>query len=245
MAYEQSEMDPETLRSYSRQIYGHEIWLDKIEKADGYISIYGLYGHTMVPDKPMPTDYANVILYDDNGRVEDPDREIVKNPHGWLFSFEDKGADVYTLYVDSNSTWVTNDEGWHRGVKKDFANVKYSGAFNMVAKRIISKDGVNPGSVMHCALELMPEKATLKVGEDAKIKVFYEGKPLPKAKVICYAKDDEDFVTYHADENGVLTYPVKKKAMHAFIAKYTDENKCVDDEFDEMGFTTTLTLEAE
>ena len=40
MAYEQSEMDPETLRSYSRQIYGHEIWLDKIEKADGYISIY-------------------------------------------------------------------------------------------------------------------------------------------------------------------------------------------------------------
>ena len=245
MAYEHTYMDPETLRSYSRQIYGHEVWLDRIVKEDNIISVYGLYGHTMVPDKPMPTDYANVLLYDDNGRTEDPDREIVKNPHGWLFSFEDKGADVYTMYVDSNSTWVTNDEGWHRGVKRDYSDVKYSGAFNMIAKRIISKDGVNPGSVMHAALEIMPERATLEVGKDAILKVFYEGKPLANAKVITYAQDDEDFVPYKTDSEGIIRYPVKKKAMHVFIAKFTDENKSVDDEFDETSFTTALTLEAQ
>ena len=245
MAYGHVEMDPETLRSYSRQIYGHEIWLGKVEKADGFISTYGLYGHSMVPDKPMPTDYANVLLYDDNGRAENPDREIVKNPHGWLFSFEDKGADVYTLYVDSNSTWIVNDEGWHRGSKRDFSEVKYSGAFNMVAKRIISRDGVNPGSVVHSTLEIMPEKATLEVGKDAKLQVLYEGKPLKNVKVMCYAEDDEDFTNYKTDDNGFITYPVKKKAMHMFIAKYTDENKQVSDEFDETSFTTTLTLEAQ
>ena len=66
MTYEHTQMDPETIRSYSRQIYGHEVWLDKIMKDGNTISVYGLYGHTMVPDKPMPTDYANVLLYDEN-----------------------------------------------------------------------------------------------------------------------------------------------------------------------------------
>lgn len=245
MAYEHIQMDPETARSYSRQIYGHEIWLDKVMRDGNTVNVYGLYGHTMVPDKPMPTDYANVLLYDDNGRTEDPDREIIKNPHGWLFSFEDKGADVYTMYVDSNSTWVTNDKGWHRGSKRDYSQVKYSGAFNMVAKRIISRDGVNPGSVLHSTLEIMPERATLQTGKDFTLRVLYEGKPLPNAKVITYAQDDEDFVTYKTDSEGALKYPVRKKAMHVFIAKFTDENKCVSEEFDETSFTTALTMEAE
>lgn len=244
MMKEQLMLDPETERSYSRQIYGHEIWIGKVWKEDGAFNAYGLYGHMMVPDKPMPTDYANVLLYDDNGRVEDPDREIVKNPHGWLFSFEDKGADVYTLYVDSNSVWVTNDEGWHRGTKTDYSQVKYCGAYNMVAKRIISKDGVNPGSVMHCALEIMPERATLEVGKDARMKVLYEGNPMRNAKVITYAEDDEDFVVYRTDDEGILTYPVRKRAMHVFIAKYTDESKSTED-FDETSFTTALSMEAE
>ena len=245
MAREHLQLDPETERSYSRQIYGHEIWLGKVKRDGNIVSTYGLYGHMMVPDKPMPTDYANVLLYDDNGRVEDPDREIIKNPSGWLFSFEDKGADVYTLYVDSNSTWVSTESGWHRGAKRDFSEVKFSGAYNMVAKRIISRDGINPGSVMHSSLEIMPEKATLKAGEVAKLKVLYKGEPLPSAKVICYAQDDEDFTTYKTDENGVLIYPVVKSVPHVFIAKYTDEDLSVNDEFDETSFTTTLTLEAQ
>jgi len=238
------EMDPETLRSFCRQVYGHEIWIGDVVKEDGIISAYGLYGHKMVPDKPMPTDYANVVLYDDDGRTEDPDREIVREPHGWMFSFEDKGADVYTLYVDSNSVWVTDEEGWHRGVKRDFSAVKYSGAFNMVAKRIISRDGENPGLVMHCALEIMPERATLRKGEEAKVKVLYEGKPKAGLKVICYAEGDEELRFLKTDADGVLYYPVEKAGTHVLIAKYTDEGKKSDDEFDETSFTTTITLEA-
>ena len=239
------EMDPETLRSYGRQIYGHEIWIGEVGRDGDEIYAYGLYGHKMLPDKPMPTDYANVVLYDDEGRVEDPDREIIKDPHGWKFSFEDKGAKVYTLYVDSNSTWVTDEEGWHRGTKRDFSEVKYSGAFNMIAKRIISKDGVDPGNVMHAALEIMPETARLKAGTNVKFKVLYEGKPLPKVKVICYHEGDDELEFKFTDDNGILEYHVPSSGMCVFIAKYTDVNKKVDEEFDETGFTTTLTLEAD
>ena len=237
------EMDPETFRSFCRQIYGHEIWLGDQGNESGEIFVYGLYGHKMVPDKPMPTDYAHVVLYDDDGRAPNPDREIVEEIQGWKFSFKDEGADVYTLYVDSNSTWVTDEEGWHRGVKRDFSTVKYSGAFNMVAKRIISRNGVNPGNVIHAALEIMPETASLKVGEDARMRILYEGNPMKDFKVLCFCKATENVETYRTDSEGILTYPVKEKGSYLFIAKYTDTEKKVDEEFDETGFTTTLTME--
>ena len=239
-----SGMDPETMRSLSRQIYGHEIWIGDVFREGDTINAYGLYGHKMVPDKPMPTDYANVILYDDSGRTEAPDREIVREPHGWLFSFEDRGADVYTLYVDSNSTWVTDEAGWHRGVKRDFSGASFSGSYNMVAKRIISRDGRDPGNVIHSCLELMPETAGLKVGTDVRIRVLYEGEPLPRARIVAYAAGDQDAEMLRADDEGCLVYPVRKAVPHMFIAKHTDEGKSSSDEFDETSFTTTLTMEA-
>lgn len=237
--------DPEVFRSFARQAYGHEMWLGDVFREGNEICTYGLYGHKMVPDNPMPTDYAHPIVYGDDGRLDNPYREIVKDPHGWKFSFEDVGDQVYTLYIDSNSTWVTDESGWHRGVKRDFSAVKYSGAFNMVAKRIISKDGKNPGSVMHAALELMPETATLEIGKDAVIKVFYEGNPLRNYKVLCYCQGDDAVEFINTDAEGILRCPVKKKGCYIFIVKYTDEDKKVSEEFDETAFTTTLTMEAD
>lgn len=243
MAKALPEMDEETLRSFSRMRYGHEMWLDGVEKKDGIISAYGLYGHKLQPDKPMPTDYANVLLYDDNGRAENPDREIVNKPHGWKFSFEDKGADVYTLYIDSNSVWITNDEGWHRGGKRDYSNVTYSGAFNMVAKKIISKTD-DPGSVMHATLEIMPSKAKYKVGDTAEFTILYEEKPLPNTKIITYCNAWQDLQPMNTDAEGKIRIPVKDKGSYVVIAKYTDTTKASDD-FDETGFSTTLLVDAE
>jgi uncharacterized GH25 family protein len=240
-----SKNDPETMRSFARQAYGHEMWIGSVVKEGGRFNVYGLYGHKLVADKPMPDDYALPVLYGDDGRLVNPSRQVDEAAKGWRFSFDDTGADVYTFYIDSNSTWVTDESGWHRGVKRDFSDVKYSGAFNMVAKRIISKDGVSPGSVMHATLEIIPSKAKLKVGEDIELKVFYEGKPLKNAKMICYHDGDEAIDNQTTDAEGVLMYPIKQKGSYAFIAKFVDENKKVDEEFDETAFTTVLTMETD
>ncbi len=240
-----AEMDEETLRSFSRMMYGHELWLDRYERRDGRISVYGYYGHKLNPDKPMPTDYANVIVYDDDGRAGDPEKEIVRKPAGWMFSFEDKGADVYTVYVDSNSVWVTNDEGWHRGTKRDWDNVTYSGAANMVAKRIISKNSADPGDVMHAALEIMPVKAVFKVGEEASMRILYEGKPLKGNKCIVFNRNWQDLRTVSADDDGVLRFVADQPGMYIIVTKHVDPNKSVSEEFDETVFNTSLTIEAE
>ena len=238
------DMDPETLRSFSRMIYGHEIWLEGAEGGDGTVRVFGLYGHKLVPDKPMPTDYAIPALYDDNGLIEPPDRDIIDEPRGWEFEFPDKGAKVYTLYVGTNAVWVTDDEGWHRGSKRDYSKAEYCGAFRMMAKRIISRDGEDPGEVMHAELEIMPKTATLKVGSEAEVKVLYEGKPMPNHKVIVFNRSWEDLVNMKTDAKGVLRFDVKDAGTYAFITKHTDESKS-SDEFDETVYSTTLTLEAQ
>lgn len=245
MAINHQEMDEETARSFSRMAYGHEMWIGDVVRKDGTIEALGLYGHKLQPDKPMPTDYANVLLYDDDGRAPNPEREIINKPRGWRFSFEDKGAKVYTLYIDSDSVWVTNDEGWHRGVKRDYQNVKYSSAYNMVAKRIISRDAADPGSVMHATLEIMPDRASYKVGETARFRVLYEGRPMPNLKVVVFNSGWQDLQFSKTDADGVVSVPVDQKGSIAVIAKYSDSTKAVSEEFDETSFSTTLVVDAE
>jgi uncharacterized GH25 family protein len=245
MTLTHDEMDEETLRSFSRMRYGHELWLDKIVRDGNMVSVFGYYGHKLNPDKPMPTDYANILLYDDNGRVDNPDREIVRKPAGWKFTYEDKGADVYTMYIDSNSVWVTNKEGWHRGTKRDWDDVTYSGAANMVAKRIISRNGADPGNVMHAALEIMPEKAVFKVGEEAVMKVLYEGEPLKGKKCIVFNRGWQDLRNMTTDDKGELRFTADLPGLYIIVTNHADPNKRVDEEFDETVFHSSLTIEAE
>ena len=44
------------------------------------------------------------------------------------------------------------------------------------------------------------------------------------------------------DDDGVLAYPVRSEGDHMFIARFTDINKKVSEEFDETGFVTTITM---
>lgn len=237
-------MDRETERSFSRMIYGHEIWIEGVKKEGDEISVIGLYGHKLLPDKPMPTDYANPVVYDNNGPMETPDRDIINEPRGWQFTFKDNGAKVYTFYIDSCSTWVTDDEGWHRGNKRDFSKTNYSGSFRMMAKRIIPVDGCDAGEVVHAELEIMPDKGKFKVGTDGTITVLYEGKPLSNNKVLVYNRAWQNIEEYKTDSAGKLTIPIKDKGDYVFITKYTDTTK-VSDDFDETVFSMTLTVEAE
>lgn len=239
------EMDEETSRSFSRMAYGHEMWIGDVVRKDGVITALGLYGHKLLPDKPMPTDYANVVLYDDNGRADTPERDIINKPRGWQFTFPDKGAEVYTLYIDSDSLWVVNDEGWHRGSKRDYDKITYSGSFNMIAKRIISKNRENPGSVMHAALEIMPDKASYKMGETAVFTILYEGKPLADHKVILFGAGWQDLHNDRTDADGKVSMKVDNPGSYVVIAKHNDPSKCKEDEYDETSFSSTLVVDAE
>jgi uncharacterized GH25 family protein len=110
---------------------------------------------------------------------------------------------------------------------------------------IISRDGVNPGSVMHSALEIMPEMATLKVGTTETLRVLYEEKPLKGAKCMVYNRKWQDIKQMKSDDSGELSVEIDEPGLYIIICKHTDSSKAVSDEFDETSYTIALTIEAE
>ena len=238
-------IDLETERSLSRMNYGHEIWAEGFKLDNGIFSILGMYGHKLAPDRPMPEAYTNATVYDDDGPIDTPKVELDNDANGWRFTFGDTGADVYTFYIDSDSCWVTDDEGWHRGVKRDFGKVKTARAFHMTAKKIFSRNKKDVGEVRHSVLEIVPSAATLNKGAKTEIDIIYEGRPLVNQKVVVYCKGWQDVLSMNTDSNGRIRFDVTDAGTYIIIAKYTDETKCSEDEFDETVFSTTLTIEAE
>lgn len=119
------DQDPEFIRSQCRMLYGHETWLENPRKEDGKIVIDGNYGHHMVNDRPMPIDYAHVAIFDAKGKA-DIKYEQGPEDNCLRVKFPDAGTGPYTVYYSSDSVpWIENDEGWSRGIKRDFRNVKY------------------------------------------------------------------------------------------------------------------------
>ena len=174
---------PELVRSLSRMIYGHETWLENPRRENGKIIIDGMYGHRLENDRAMPLCYANVSIFNDKGHA-DIEYELSEEENCRRLKFDDDGSDIITVYYDSNNVpWIQNDEGWAMGVKRDFSNVKYSAAYNLIAKRIISKDG-SPGNVVNSTLEIMPSTVAPKVGDSVKVQILYEGNPVPDMKVL-------------------------------------------------------------
>ena len=96
-----------------------------------------------------------------------------------------------------------------------------------------------------CILEVMPETATLKVGSDATMGIFYEGKPLANAKCIIFNRGWQDLLMTKSGADGKVTFKVDQPGDYIVIAKYTDTTKAVSEEFDETSFTTALTIGAE
>lgn len=233
---------PELIRSLSRMIYGHETWLENPRRENGEIVIDGMYGHHLENDRAMPTYYANISIFTDKGH-SDAKYELTEEDNCRRLRFDDDGSDVITVYYDSNNVpWIQNDEGWALGVKRDFSNVKYSAAYNLIAKRIISKDG-NPGGVVNSTLEIMPSTVAPKVGDTVKVQILYEGKPLAGTKILVYRKGAEEPVKYTTDNDGRFEFKVDAPGMWAVIAKYADESKAVEDEYDEAVYEATLTME--
>lgn len=235
--------DPELVRSLSRMIYGHETWLENVRKEGGKIVVDGMYGHHMVNDRAMPDVYSNIALFGDRGRIENG-FELSVEDNCKRLRFDDTGDAVYTVYYDSNNVpWIKNDEGWAMGVKRDFSNVTYAAAYNLLAKKIVSRDG-NPGSVVCAVLDIMPDTVRPAVGSKVKVQILYEGKPLPKAKVMVFRKGASEAEKYTADGQGRFEFPVEEAGTYMVIAKHADESKAVEDEYDEAVFESTLVIEA-
>jgi uncharacterized GH25 family protein len=236
-------LDRKLLDQLSKVYYGHEMWIDTPSSTESTVSCHLRYGHNMSVDGVAPKSYVNTIVYTPDGKRLKADETEEKD--GYLLSCPRFGDGDYSFYVDSSSVWCHDaNNKWEMCPKSKMKGATYSGAFNLVAKKIIPlNNGQKFVPVSHSALEILPETRGIKVGDNVEFKINYEGGPLSGSTIKAYCKDaNKDVMVDIVD--GKATVPIDHAGTYMFLVRHRDETKKIDGVFDETIFVTTLVMEA-
>jgi len=230
----------------TRIVGGHEIWLGEARLNGEQAEVSLIYGHNMRPDGSLDPKGINPTVYMPDGNTIKPELSSEKVKHRLAFPCTQDGC--YTAIVNLVPVIVTKDkEGYHIGPKFQFKNATYSGAFIQMAKRVLPVgDGrFDMNETIHGILEIVSNKPVYAKGEEAKIRVFYEDKPLAQAEVKAVSeKEGEETAKTKTDEQGWARIPLTVGGEWMFLAIHQDHTKKISDEFDQTNFITTLVIDA-
>lgn len=233
-------------RNLSLMIQGHEIWLErsKIENDDVELSL--VYGHNMRQDGVADISRFLPFVFLPDGIRGEAVLSAGDDRHSMKFKAENAGH--YIAFVDMGTTvWSQTKDGYNQGPKFQFKDVIYAGAYNQMAKTIVTMgDGSDyTGRPMHGILEIVPKEPFCRSGEVAELSVLYEEKPLASAEVKAVSKKEgKEIASAKTDENGVARIPINVDGECMFLARHADKTKRVNEEFDETVFVSTLVLES-
>jgi uncharacterized GH25 family protein len=230
----------------TRIMGGHEIWLGEARLNGDQAEVALIYGDNMRPDGSLDPKRINPTIYKPDGSTLKPAVSSEKDKH--RLTFPCAGDGCYTAIVDLVPVIITQDkEGYHIGPKYQFKNVTYSGAIIQMAKRIllVGEARPEPKEPVHGILAIVPRKLGFSLGEDAEIRVFYEGKPLAGADVKAVSeKEGKLMADTKTDDQGWAKIPLTVAGDWMLKVLHRDPTKKVNDEFDTTNFVTTLVIEA-
>ncbi|MGV8090111.1 MAG: DUF4198 domain-containing protein [Methanothrix sp.] len=233
-------------RNLSLMIQGHEIWLErsKIENDDVELSL--VYGHNMRQDGVADISRFLPFVFLPDGSRGDAVLSAGDDRHSMKFKAENAGH--YTAFVDMGTTvWSQTKDGYNQGPKFQFKDVIYAGAYNQMAKTIISAGNGSDyiGRPLHGILEIVPKEPFCRAGQEIELSVLYEEKPLASADIKAVSKKEgREIGSARTDENGVARIPIDVDGGCMFLARHADGTKRVNEEFDETVFVNTLVLES-
>jgi uncharacterized GH25 family protein len=227
-------------------IKGHEIWLGNAKTNNSGAELSLFYGHNMKQDGSLDPNRITPLVYTPAGATLTPPLAPTEDHHQIHVSADGDG--YYTVVADMSAVIFskTGDE-WFEGPRYKFKNVTYAGAFHQMAKRIIpiGEAGEFKGDPLHGILEIVPRDPMAAVGGEARLKVYYEGEPLPGAEVKAVSqKEGKDTWTMKTDEEGIARGPITTDGEWMFLVRHVDPTKKASEEFDETVFVSTLVMEA-
>ncbi|MBF0377479.1 MAG: DUF4198 domain-containing protein [Desulfamplus sp.] len=228
-------------------VRGHEIWLEH----SNHPMIMGdefecniAFGHNMNRDGEAQIDKIKAAVYTPQSKKVD--LQVFNKNDDLIINFKPvlKGNYTVTAEYDAGIYTVTED-GWQRGPKKNYVNVKRSGYYYQYAKAVISGYEVEKASpVIGQELEIIP----LNVGhyhvEDViKLKVFYEGTPLADGILTAAVGGKHGkAVELPIDKDGMISVSLDIPGNWMFKVRHSDKSKSAEDEYDEKVITTVFTL---
>lgn len=236
-------LDKVSLEQLSKVYYGHELWFEIPSSKGKMVSCRLRHGHNMGIDGVAPEQYVKTFVYSP-GKPRKIKAQDKKEETDWLVSTPKTTDGDYTFYTDSSSVWCKDAKGkWTMGPKSKVKKVEYSGAYQLVAKKIVPvnfKGDFTPKA--HTTLDILPASRYIKLGDNAAFKVKYERKNLTGVQMKAYCKESKKDVMVDVVD-GNATVKIDSKGTWMFLVRYRDGSKKVSEEYDETVFVTTLVME--
>jgi uncharacterized GH25 family protein len=127
-----------------------------------------------------------------------------------------------------NGLWSKDTAGkWHAKGKDEIANAVISGRYFKYAAHLVSLPRGTVAAQPGLALQIVPigPKFPLHKNEPITVRVLFEGRPLPHAKVWQDVVTDPDGETFVTDTDGEVTLPVRNQGLNVLKTEYQSGSK--------------------
>lgn len=227
-------------------VQGHEIWLEYemqqliIGKA---FECKLLLGHNMAKDGVADAKKVKAAVINSR-KKEDLPVDTTDSCLAVKFIPDLETSHIVVVEYDAGIYTVTED-GWFKGPKKDYVNVKRSGHYYQYAKTIISVCGnekINP--VTGQELEIIPAGiGHYHVGDTIELKVLYDGAALVNsALTAAVGGNGGKSIEAAVGADGTAAVFLDQPGNWMFKVRHADPSKGIEYRYDEKVITAVFTI---
>ena len=222
----------------------HDVWITIVPDREGTIRALVHHGHPGDRKTPDPDKLFEFIMRGNQEAVHSLLPGITRSQQDGLPVLmtdpvaltNETGSVVFAARYD-NGYWVKTPQG-HRNTSKrqvpDAEDSLYSMKFAKALLQLGSETtDVYQRKIGH-RLELVPlsNPCASQPGDDLKVQVYFDGKPLPDSEVESgdgiTPMEEKDIPRYRTDHQGIAVIPITRKGPHLFVVDHRESSIHLD-----------------
>ncbi len=223
------------LMFFATAAWGHGTWLEKRQD-----DIVVIYGHGPNDDTYTPEKVKKIAAYDAHGKLL---KSAVKATKGGYVPLElAEGTAVVAVDFDNGYWCVDADGKWHNLPKTKVKTAKKGSHYMKNGLAILDHFDTLPESFA-IPLVILPQSdpLQLKSGDDLRIQVKYNGKPLAETKIIGDLVNQDSEISAVTDAQGFATITIRNQGLNV-IAASTEEKIENNPDADKLSIMGTLSF---
>jgi nickel transport protein len=224
------------LASLSTAVAAHSAW---VAQRSGSMAV--IYGHGASDESYDAAKVKDVKAFAADGTAITTTLAPV-GPYVGLTKEDAEKVAIFGVTFD-NGLWTEKADGkWVNEGKSKHPDAKSAGRYIKHVVAVI-KPAQKPGQAIGHALEIVPlaDPLALKVGDDLKVRVLLNGKPLADAEIIGEYTTDPDTKSAKTDASGEATIKVRNFGLNVLVTNYT-EKLSGNPDADEVGHNASLSF---